>query len=894
MAELKTFLFTDICGSVRLKGEMVGRSGTERDRAFVEQILAPHRLRIEHKLAEYGGRVVSTAGDGHFLVFQNTVQAALWAMEVQQSHAAQPISAPSGEAVAVRISMHVGVPQVDPSDPDNFVGKSVDYAARLNDYATGGQILVSRSVMAILDDVGLEGVRLHLHGRRLLKGIGDVEVHEILYDDRGPRSLREQPKSNSERQWTVIPTMAYAPGESRGVGGRPPSRPLKRVGNYELQELLGSGGMGDVYRARHLQFDRVRAVKVIKPELVDSGHEEIVRRFYHEIKAVGRLEHKNIVVAIDSSAPEDRIHYLVMEYLDGLGVDRLVDLHGPLSPADACEIGRQAARGLQYIHDHGLVHRDIKPSNLMLTLASPDQLAADSAPLVEGPTERAVVKILDLGLALLVEDDQDRLTRYENRAMGTGMYMSPEQWRTTSVDIRADVYSLGCTLYHLLAGAPPFYDSDLRPEKAHEKLAAPPIRSGTAPIPRKLNDVLRKMLAKRPEDRFQEPAEAAEALAPFCAGHDLPGLLRAYRSEGRATAPRGRTPTRRSVPAETWRSRARQSTAELLASRQWWLGAFLPMLLLGAFAGAAVWVLHNSSQRARDRLEQQARQNLPTVARSAARRTLSEEIASRFEILRAAADEPELGEILATLAAATADTPQWGKDHPESPLQQWLTKKYAARQEQLRAESWFVVNEQGVQVARFPFNRQSVGENYRHRDYFHGQGRDLTPAEAADVAPISSLNLSAVYQSSTSRKFKVAFTSPIRAADGQRVVGVLGMSVDLGDFQVLEGEFRGGNEVVLIDGRSDYIEGAGRRGLILHHPRHSQWSETAIPPRVPPEVLAAIDQAPSGFLPSYTDPLAPADRRFWGAYEPVVFQVSDDPQTRPTGWVVLAQHERAP
>ena len=359
MAELKTFVFTDISGSVRLKDEMVGRSVTERDQAFIYSILTPHRQRIEARLEEFGGRVVSTAGDGHFLVFDNTIYAAQWAVGVQESHRDDAIKAPSGEAVEVRISLHVGVPQVDPNDPDNFVGKSVDYASRLNDYATGGQILVSRSVMAILDDVGLEGVRLHLHGRRNLKGIGNVEVHELLYDDHDPRPMRNQPKTHGERQWTVVPTMGFGGGSGGGgatvVGGTA----LRRVGNYELEEQIGAGGMGDVYKARHVQFGRVRAVKVIKQQYVVAGHEEVIRRFYNEIKAAGRLEHKNIVVAIDSSSPTDKVHYLVMEYIEGVSLDELVSQHGPLPVAEACEIIRQAARGLQYIHKNDMVHRDI-------------------------------------------------------------------------------------------------------------------------------------------------------------------------------------------------------------------------------------------------------------------------------------------------------------------------------------------------------------------------------------------------------------------------------------------------------------------------------------------------------------------------------------------------------
>ena len=187
MAELKTILFTDIVGSVELKGEMPGHSDAERDLAFIEQILTPHRRADRAELAALGGRVVSTAGDGHFLVFSDTISAARWAVEIQRSHRDEPIRTPNGNTVAVRISMHLGIPQIDPRDANNFIGKPVDYAARLSDYATGEQILVSRSVVAVLEDAGMDGVTFHNHGRRELKGIGRVEVYELVYDGGEPR-----------------------------------------------------------------------------------------------------------------------------------------------------------------------------------------------------------------------------------------------------------------------------------------------------------------------------------------------------------------------------------------------------------------------------------------------------------------------------------------------------------------------------------------------------------------------------------------------------------------------------------------------------------------------------------------------------------------------------------
>src|SRR3954465_1508712 len=190
MADLKTILFTDIVGSVELKREMPGYSDSERDQAFIDQILMPHRARIERELAALNGRVVSTAGDGHFLVFSDTISAARWAMGIQRSHRDEPIRTPRGNSVAVRVSMHVGIPQLDPRDVNNFIGKPVDYAARLSDYATGGQILVSRSVVAVLEDAGMDCVTFHNHGRWELKGIGRVEVYELIYDRAGPRQMR--------------------------------------------------------------------------------------------------------------------------------------------------------------------------------------------------------------------------------------------------------------------------------------------------------------------------------------------------------------------------------------------------------------------------------------------------------------------------------------------------------------------------------------------------------------------------------------------------------------------------------------------------------------------------------------------------------------------------------
>ena len=897
MAELKTFIFTDICRSVDLKNEMTGRSVTERDAAFISQILSPHRERIEAQLVESGGRVVSTAGDGHFLVFQNTVTAAQWAADVQRDHHRSPIDTPGGGNVEVRISIHVGVPQVDPNDPDNFVGKTVDYTARLNDYANGSQILVSRSVMAILDDIGLEGISFHSHGRKHLKGIGQVEVHELLYDDQGPRMPRQRPQSHSDRQWTVVPTVGFEGSEHPSDGSdvslaAPPT--LKRAGNYQLEEVLGSGGMGDVYKGRHLQFGRVRAVKVIKPQYVASGNKEMIRRFYQEIKAVGRLEHKNIVVAIDSSTPEDRLHYLVMEYIDGVAVNELVEQSDHFSVPDACEIIRQAARGLQYIHRNEMVHRDIKPSNLMVTLIDSDGISTDTALASEGEDVRGVVKILDLGLALLNEDHSERLTRYDHKAMGTGMYMSPEQWKTTSVDIRADIYSLGCTLYHLLAGNPPFYDSDLRPEKAHEKSAIPPIRNGEN-IPRKLWDIIRKMTAKKPADRYATPAEVSLALTPFVEGSNLVALVRNYIDPENVKTVTRYTRVDSGAGIDTWLSRA----SHMYPTRRWLLAKGLPLMGLGVGLAAVFWTMQENQKQTIAEAMQGVRNSLLKSADNVAKQRIGAEITKRFEILLEAAHDPKLPELI--LDFDSESVKRQGIDHP---LILWIEKQRKDHYDEAHSSSWFINDIAGRQIARHPFLEDghivtSFMGDYSHRDYFHGEKKNREPDNSEDAKPIEAPNISAVYISSSSGKMKVAFSVPIWSTEAngkeRRVIGVLASSFNLGDFGVSDLSYSEGEQFVLVDLRTDYLEKEAKQGLILNHEHQSIWKK-ATPPRVSEKVLQAMQSTEDRFIAGFQDPLSVVPgKNYWGAFEGIDFELPDPESSRrqsvPSGWTVLVQTE---
>jgi hypothetical protein len=307
-----------------------------------------------------------------------------------------------------------------------------------------------------------------------------------------------------------------------GVEGLSPgSTETGRLGEYELLSKLGQGGMGIVYLARHTILQRMVALKVLLPSRLEDV--QAVGRFFQEMKVVGGLNHANIVHAYDARWIEEK-PVLVMEYIHGFDLGKLVRLLGPLSVADACEMVRQTAIGLQYIHEHGLVHRDIKPTNLMLT--------------PEGG-----IKILDLGLTKLgdVLPAEEEITR-TGQPLGTPEYMAPEQFSDShQVDIRADIYSLGCTLYKLLTGRIPFKALRHRcvfPERnAPERGSTPSLSPFCPDAPAELDGLLNRMLAENPADRMATPAEAANALERWSQGSGLRRLTAQAEALSAAPAP---------------------------------------------------------------------------------------------------------------------------------------------------------------------------------------------------------------------------------------------------------------------------------------------------------------------------------------------------------------------
>ena len=277
--------------------------------------------------------------------------------------------------------------------------------------------------------------------------------------------------------------------------------PLLAHARYEIDELIGRGGMGRVYKARHRMMDRAVALKVIHHKWVNN--QEAIDRFHREMKSAASLDHPHIVTAHDAEQADD-LHFLVMEYVDGTDLAQTVRQQGPQSVQQACDFIRQAAAGLQHAHEQGMVHRDIKPHNLIVT--------GDN-----------VVKILDFGLASLspqvatseavAPQTDDKLT-IAGAIMGTPDFISPEQAvDARSVDGRSDIYSLGMTLYFLLAGRVPFeHGTATEKLRQHAEAAPTPLAELRDDVPPAVQTIFARMTARHPDERYQSPAEVIAAI----------------------------------------------------------------------------------------------------------------------------------------------------------------------------------------------------------------------------------------------------------------------------------------------------------------------------------------------------------------------------------------------
>ena len=357
-----------------------------------------------------------------------------------------------------------------------------------------------------------------------------------------------------------------------------------RLGAYLLQDQLGQGGMGAVYLAVHDTLRRKAAIKVLPP----GGDKLSVERFLREARAAAALDHPNIVRTHDVGR-DGEVHFLVMEYVEGQTLDRLVTTGGPLSTQRAVEFIAQAATGIQHAYEKGFIHRDIKPSNLILS-------------------KDGTVKILDMGLARSFDKD-DQLTAMldHDAVVGTADYISPEQAvNDPKVDIRTDIYSLGATFFSILTGRPPFDGPTASKLIQHQMKEAPSLTKLDRTIPKVLAQVVAKMMAKKPGDRYQTPADVITALQPWLI--ETPSLM-AGLSQTRA-ASTGQLSSRNLVLG--------QDPVPVRKKPNWvWavVGGFVALVLLGVGVALAVALSSGSNQ---NRAEIQSENVVRRLARAPA------------------------------------------------------------------------------------------------------------------------------------------------------------------------------------------------------------------------------------------------------------------------------------
>jgi serine/threonine-protein kinase len=260
----------------------------------------------------------------------------------------------------------------------------------------------------------------------------------------------------------------------------------RQIGGYKLIEKIGSGTMGTVYRAIQLSLDRVVAIKVLSPHLAHK--KDFAERFLREARAVAKLNHPNVISGIDVGEAAG-VRYFVMEYASGVTVGQLLQRGGAMDEARVARIAMQIARALDHAHEKGLVHRDVKPDNILLT-------------------KDGVAKLCDLGLA----KDRPEV----GVSMGTPHYVSPEQAKgDKDVDIRADLYSFGATLYHMLSGRTPFTGNAKVVMVKHLSEEPPPLREIEPDVSETMDAIVRTLLKKDPRDRFETPAHLIEALESY-------------------------------------------------------------------------------------------------------------------------------------------------------------------------------------------------------------------------------------------------------------------------------------------------------------------------------------------------------------------------------------------
>jgi serine/threonine-protein kinase len=648
-------------------------------------------------------------------------------------------------------------------------------------------------------------------------------------------------------------------------------------------EFHAKGGLGAVYVGEDHRLHRRVAVKFIHHNLaVDPASRQ---RFALEAEVTGRLEHPGIVPLYGVGETDGNRLFYAMRFVDGSTLDEAIlrfytdDAAG--NHGQGVEFRRLLAsfvsvcKTIAYAHNRGIVHRDIKPENVLLG-------------------RYGETLVVDWGLALPVLREERFRQSGEKTLMpsggssgsssshgaGTPAYMSPEQASELAPTPAADVYCLGATLFKILTGAPPVAGNSLA-EMKNKILEGRIRRPGEVrrDVPRPLEAICRKAMSLQPTDRYATALDLARDVERYLADE----AVMAYKEP-------------------LWGRLARFGRRHRLATQVAVAGLALCLVVMGV---SAVWLgsLAHREQKARESAEfagqlaeQSRRENLRTSALFLAK-SIAQEIDLRWRILEAEAASQKLRELMLTANRGLLEG-QSLDAMDQTAIQTWLDKRYIANNSAVKAKAWFINAIEGTQVARVP-EAPSIGENYRHRDYFHGRGKDL-PRDSDEVRkatplPDKIVHMSAVFESTNTGTLMVAFSAPIWSHSVEETerqpIAILGMVVELGDFAI-------GRHAVLADTRVDQIE--SRRGLILHHPLLGLKSSDEALPRLSDAVVDGAmllradrrraspiqNSTETNILEQFDDPVD--GLAHLAAMEPVVIagrpsNISD------TGWVVIAE-----